>query len=495
MPITFDVTKQHHRVGTEAVVVPACQGQPIDHDIEALLRCSGFEGRPGQVATLPGHGPGATLIVVGLGPSGDLDVAAIRRAAAVAGRAASSHPRMVTHLLDALPSDAEPARRHAAAQALVEGTVLGTYRFDRFKRAAEPRALTEVEVVAAGGKPLRRAVELGVRTAAAVALARDLVNEPGGSLTPPALADTVTELAAREGLVVRVDGEDELAGRGFGGLLGVNRGSAQPPRFITLAYEPEPAGSKPSRARRVPHLGLVGKGITFDSGGLSIKTADGMMTMKDDMAGAAAVIGAMSALPAIAPRCRVTAYLPVTDNMSGPDATRPGDVVRIYGGTTVEVLNTDAEGRLVLADALVAACEDGPDAIVDLATLTGAAVVALGSRAAGLMGNHEGWVEQVRSAGARVGELLWPLPLIDSYRKQLDSEIADLRNISRGRDAGAIIAGLFLREFITDAIPWAHLDIAGPAWSDDDEAELTKGGTGFGVFALIELVRSFRRPG
>jgi leucyl aminopeptidase len=240
------------------------------------------------------------------------------------------------------------------------------------------------------------------------------------------------------------------------------------------------------------HLALVGKGITFDSGGLSIKTADGMMTMKDDMGGAAAILGAMSAVAAVAPRCRVTAYIPSTDNMTGPDATRPGDVLRMYGGTTVEVLNTDAEGRLILGDALVLASEEGADAIVDLATLTGAVITALGSRVAGLMGNDDDWLAQVQTAADRAGERVWPLPLPDDYRKGLDSDVADLRNISRDKGAGAITAALFLREFVGEGIPWAHLDIAGPAWSDNVDGEVVKGGTGFGVRALLELASGFR---
>jgi leucyl aminopeptidase len=279
-----------------------------------------------------------------------------------------------------------------------------------------------------------------------------------------------------------------LAARGFGGLLGVNRGSAQPPRFIELTYEPD-ASRSPSG-----HLALVGKGITFDSGGLSIKSADGMMTMKDDMAGAAAILGAMAALPVVVPRCRVSAFIPATDNMTGPDATRPGDVLTLYGGTTVEVLNTDAEGRLVLADALVRAGAAEPDAVVDLATLTGAVISALGSRIAGLMGNHPDWIEQVQAAADGAGERMWPLPLPDDYRKRLDSDVADLRNIGRVGDGGALQAGLFLREFVPDDLPWAHVDLAGPAWSDGVEGEIVKGGTGFAVRTLVELARTFRPP-
>jgi leucyl aminopeptidase len=281
-------------------------------------------------------------------------------------------------------------------------------------------------------------------------------------------------------------GPEEIAERGLGGLLGVNRGSLQEPRFVELAYEPaNPRGT----------LALVGKGITFDSGGLSLKTGEGMMNMKNDMGGAAAVLGFFSAVRAVAPRCRVLGFVPMTDNMTGGDATRPGDVLTMRNGTTVEVLNTDAEGRLILGDALALASEAEPDAIVDLATLTGAVEVALGNRIAGLMGNDDGWIDQVEGAAGRAGERLWSLPLPDDYRPLLDSEVADLRNISKSKGAGTITAGLFLKEFVGDDIAWAHLDIAGTGWwTEGDDGELVKGGTGFGVRLLLELARGFTRP-
>jgi leucyl aminopeptidase len=479
MPITFEVGAEAGEV--DAVIVPAFADTPVGHGVDdGWLTTAGFTGQPGQVQVVPG--PGRAMIVVGLGPADAVDAGGLRRAAAVAARAAGPYATVATHLLDALPAD-DRGDRGGAARALAEGTVLGGYQFDRYKTAPEPPALARLVVVASEGDGLQEALDLGARIGAAVGLARDLVNEPGGILTPPQLAAAATEIAGREGLELTVLERDELVERGFGGLLGVNRGSAQPPKLIRLAYVPDdPQG----------HLALVGKGITFDSGGLSIKTADGMMTMKDDMGGAAAILGAMSAVAAVAPRCRVTAYIPSTDNMTGPDATRPGDVLRMYGGTTVEVLNTDAEGRLILGDALVLASEEGADAIVDLATLTGAVITALGSRVAGLMGNDDDWLAQVQTAADRAGERVWPLPLPDDYRKGLDSDVADLRNISRDKGAGAITAALFLREFVGEGIPWAHLDIAGPAWSDNVDGEVVKGGTGFGVRALLELASGFR---
>jgi len=267
--------------------------------------------------------------------------------------------------------------------------------------------------------------------------------------------------------------------------LGVNRGSTQPPRFIELAHlPPSPRGT----------LALVGKGITFDSGGLSLKTALGMTTMKDDMGGAAAILGAMSVLPAVAPKVAVRAFIPATDNMTGGDATRVGDVLRIRNGRTVEVLNTDAEGRLVLADALSMASEAAPDAILDVATLTGAIEVALGGALAGMFGNDPAWTAQVSAAAERSGERVWEMPLVEQYRPWLDSEVADLKNIGKAGQAGSVVAALFLREFVGEGIPWVHLDIAGTAWSDADDLELAKGGTGWGVRLLVELARGFRRP-
>ncbi|MCA1692464.1 MAG: leucyl aminopeptidase [Actinobacteria bacterium] len=328
-----------------------------------------------------------------------------------------------------------------------------------------------------------RRLERGGRLAAAVVLARDLVNEPAGSLTPQRLAEVAAEIAEQEGLTLSVLDEPAIAGERLGGLLGVARGSTEPPRLLELVYDPPDARAT---------VAIVGKGITFDSGGLSIKTAEGMETMKTDMSGAAAVLAAMSTLPSLEPGVKVIAIIPATENMPGGSATKPGDVLRIRNGKTVEVLNTDAEGRLVLADGLSLAVEAGVDAILDLATLTGACKIALGPRIAGLMGNDEGWIDQIRQAAARAGEAVWPLPLPEEYRKLLDSEVADLKNIG-GRWGGALTAGLFLREFVAD-VPWAHLDIAGPARSEEDDGYVPKGGTGFGVRTVVEAVASFRKP-
>ena len=287
-------------------------------------------------------------------------------------------------------------------------------------------------------------------------------------------------------VTVEVWDEDRIAAERLGGLLGVARGSTQPPRLVRVEYRPPDPIEIDGR---VPHLALVGKGITFDSGGLSLKTATGMETMKTDMGGAAAVLGAVDAAAALGARIRITAITPLTENMPGGSATKPGDVLTTRNGKTIEVLNTDAEGRLVLADGLTLAAEAEPDAIIDLATLTGAAVVALGKEIAGLLGNDDDLIAQVRAAGDRAGEPLWPLPLPDDYRSHIDSEVADMRNVGRPGQAGSIAAAMLLREFVGE-VPWAHLDIAGPARSDENSRYLSQGGTGFGVRTLVALVTS-----
>jgi leucyl aminopeptidase len=292
-------------------------------------------------------------------------------------------------------------------------------------------------------------------------------------------------MAKAQGLAVKVWDEAAIKKGKLGGLLGVNRGSTNPPRLVELTYTPKGTAKG--------FLALVGKGITFDAGGLSIKTGQGMMTMKCDMGGAAAVVGVMSVLNDLQVPCKVRAWIPMTDNMLGGDATRPGDVLRIRNGKTIEVLNTDAEGRLILADGLSLASEAKPDAIVDLATLTGACMVALGPKIAGLMSNNDAWVEQIEAASFSSGERVWHLPLPGDYMKMCDSAIADMKNIG-GPHGGALTAGLILQQFVGDGIPWAHLDIAGPAFTDVEDGEWSKGGTGFGVRLLADLASNFQKP-
>jgi leucyl aminopeptidase len=375
----------------------------------------------------------------------------------------------------------------AAARAVAEGFLLAGYRFRRYKSGddGDARATERVDVIGPPGAEVEAALDAGQRVVAAVTLSRDLGNEPGGALTPPAFAERAAEVAASTGLTCEVWDEHRIAAERLGGLLGVNRGSSQPPRLVILTYEPDqPAGT----------VALVGKGVTFDSGGLTLKPNQMMLEMKIDMAGAGAVLGALSTLRNLGCPVRAVGWLPLTDNMGGGDATRLGDVLRTRNGKTIEVRNADAEGRLILADGLALACEAGPDAVVDLATLTDAVSMSVGRRYAGLMGNHDGWVAQVREAAERADEAVWPLPLSDGLRSQLDSKVADLANVAGHRYGQSVLGALFLREFLADGIPWAHLDIAGPAFCDQDDGDWVAGATGFGVRTLVELLCAYRQP-
>src|SRR5438067_4644727 len=444
---------------------------------------AGFEGKADETLPVPaGKLAARAVVLVGLGDKKTVSADRLRRAAAAVVRRSPKAKTVATTLLDAVPSGGD---RAAAAQALAEGAVLGAYKFLRYKQQSDAPALERLIVLGKKDAAVRPALDRGVAVAGAVAWARDLVNEPAGAMTPRQLAAEARRAAEQGGLDIEVLDEVEIANQGLGGLLGVSLGSDQPPRLVKLTYTP--------KGKATGTVALVGKGITFDSGGLSLKTADGMETMKTDMSGAAAVIGAMSVLRAAGVQARVIGFVPTTENMPGGRAIKPGDVLKIRNGKTVEVLNTDAEGRLILADGLSLAVEEAPDAIIDLATLTGACVVALGMKMAGLMGNDEGWIGQVRGAADRAGESVWPLPLPEEYRKDLDSEIADLKNITGNRGGGALTAGLFLSEFAGE-VPWAHLDIAGPARASGDDGYIAKGGTGFGVRTLVEVLSTFEKP-
>ncbi len=447
--------------------------------LDGFLESAGFSGKVGETVRIPPPESVAadSVLLVGVGPSDEIDARALRRAAAAVARQARRVRVLATALVAAGGGD------RAAAQAVGEGLVLGSYQFLHYKGEGEPSALEQVVAIGPGGRRALAALERGGSVADATCWARDLVNEPAGSLGPTDVVAAAKRRLQGRGVRITVFDEARIKKEELGGLLGVNAGSDRPPRLLKVVYAPANARST---------IALVGKGITFDSGGLSLKPAKGMETMKTDMGGGAAVLAAMSALKDLGVRSKVVAWVPLTENMPSGRATKPGDVLTIRDGTTVEVLNTDAEGRLVLADALALAVEEEPDAIVDLATLTGACMVALGDQIAGLMGNDDGLVEQVEAAAARAGERVWHLPLPPEYRKQLDSEVADLQNIG-GQYGGALTAALFLESFVDD-VPWAHLDIAGPARAAKDDGELTRGGTGFGVRTLLELVDTFRRP-
>ena len=445
----------------------------LDEDLAAL---AGFEGKVAQ--TLVALTDDGIRLLVGLGA--EPDPTTFRRIGAATARAALKRESLAVDALGHL----EGTERADAAAALAEGLALGTYSFADYKDPAPTTVIATATIVGKGGRKVTEAIDRGLAFATAIGLVRDLVNTPGGDLTPEAFADQAAEVAAESGLEIEILDRAGIAEAGMGGLLGVARGSLQEPRFLTLTYTPE--------GRSKGSVALVGKGITFDAGGLSIKTASGMERMKGDMAGAATVLGAMSLVADYAPRVQVTAYLPLTDNMLGPDAMRVGDVLRLRNDKTVEVLNTDAEGRLILGDALALAAEAEPDAIVDLATLTGAVIVALGDRTAGVMGNHADLSERVLDAAETAGEAMWPLPMPDHLRKGLDSEIADLRNIGSNGYGGALTAALFLQEFVGD-VPWVHLDIAGPSDASAPWDENAKGGTGFGVRTLLALLAGWSK--
>jgi leucyl aminopeptidase len=481
MPLTITLARSIP-AGLEAHAVAMFEGQSSGGGVDWVsLEAQRFHGRRGEVRVLS-DSAGHVTFVVGVGPAAMVDANVVRHACGGLARAARRYSTLSVDFSGCVRDELSPAR---VAQAIAEGLVLGGYRFLTYKADPTPTVLERVTILGGGGQRVQAAIDRGVVIAEAVNRTRDLVNEPGGTLTPIEFAKRAVKEGQRAGFTVTVWDEKEIRQQRLGGLLGISRGSFQAPRFLQLSYEP----AKPRCT-----VALVGKGVTFDSGGLSLKSSEGMVGMKEDMAGAAAVLGAMSAIATLGAKVRVLGFLPLTDNMTGGDATRVGDVLTIRNGTTVEVLNTDAEGRLLLADALSLASEHEPDAIVDLATLTGACMVGLGERIAGLMSNHAGWSAQVCSAAERAGEWVWPLPLPPYLKGKLRSDIADLKNITGLRYGGTLAAGVFLEHFVAGDIPWVHLDIAGPADAPEVDGEIVKGGTGFGVRTLVEMIDGFVKP-
>jgi leucyl aminopeptidase len=428
------------------------------------------------------------LLVTGLGPASDVSVEVLRKAGGTAARQATKEPVLAVEVAaDLLSSpDADVAEALTAA---VEGCGLGAYSFTRYKSKAPEAPSVERVLFGAAGlgeDEADMAISTGAVLVRAASLARDLVNTPPQAKRPPDLADTAARIAGEHGLQVRVFDQGALEEGGFGGILGVGQGSSVEPRLVELTYVPEGAPGDGT----LDHVVLIGKGITFDSGGISLKPSAAMVTMKSDMSGAAAVLGTMTTLAELGVTSRVTGLMALAENMPGGDAIRVSDVLVHRGGRTTEVLNTDAEGRLVLADALAYGVEQGPDVMIDLATLTGAQVVALGKSISGLMGTDDALMAELVDAGAEAGERMWQLPLPADYADQLKSEVADAKNIGKVGEAGTIIAGLFLKEF-TDGLSWAHVDIAGPAFSEDgDGAYTTKGGTGVMVRTLARFLRN-----
>jgi leucyl aminopeptidase len=451
------------------------------------LAAAGFEGKVGQsLAILRDGGP--ALVAMGIGPESERTLASLRHAAAAFARAGIRYKHLAVTLPERSGVPAEDA-----AQAVVEGVLLARYRYRPLKRTTKPEPPLEGLTLLSSSLPheeLERGLERGRLTARAAELARDLSNAPATLLTARRMEEVARVVAEASGLGIEVFDEKALAQLGCGGMLGVNAGSSEPPRLIKLTYRPKDARGSP--VEPAGRLSLIGKGVMYDSGGLGLKPNDLVhAAMKTDMSGAAAILAAMSALPALRATCSVTGYLMCTDNMPGGRAMRLGDVLTARGGKTVEVLNTDAEGRLVMMDGLVLATEEQPppDAIVDIATLTGACERALGNDNAGVIGNDQALVDQVRAAAEKTDETVWQFPLDERLRGELDSEVADLKNIG-GVNAGQITAALFLEEFVA-GVPWAHIDIAGTSRIDGDKSWRSKGATGFGARLLIELVRSF----
>lgn len=446
-------------------------------DVAATLKDLGASAKPGDICKLPSDRSmkAPLLVVAGLGASADVTPETLRKASGAAARALGGKRTVAL----ALPSSTDDQVR-----AVAEGSLMGAYAYDRYlTKKLEPIGEIVLLTELARSKSAKAAVVEAVCVADAVNYTRDLVNAPPNDLYPESFADEVVQRAKKSKVKVSVTAGGELESQGYGGILGVGKGSARPPRLVTLSYQP---------ARPVAHLAFVGKGITFDSGGLSIKPSSAMVTMKCDMSGAAAVAAATFAIAELGLPVRVSSYLCLAENMPAGNATRPGDVLTMYGGKTVEVLNTDAEGRLVLADGLITAGAVEPDMIVDVATLTGACVVALGNRVTGVFSNDAELLQEMPKLAAEAGELMWPLPIPEEMKEKLrTTKIADLSQHNPDLWGGALFAAAFLREFVGEGVPWAHLDIAGPAFNSEAPHGYTpKGGTGVAVRTLVALARS-----
>lgn len=498
---TFDVTASPlAELEVDIVVVAATKGDGDDDppvldaagstlsdalgfDLVEVARAADFDGSPASVVRVPTRGAihAPMVLVVGLGPAGDVTAETVRRAAGAAAAAGCRCPKLATSLGAVAGLDVD-----ASSRAAVEGFTLGGYRFRTYKTDEDTVRLTDVVLAVPDGDvdAARAGVRLGEVSAEATALVRDLVNTPPIDKRPPDFADRVQELIADLPIEVTVLDEAALLEGGFGGHIGVGAGSTAESRFVELRYRPDGASK---------HVALVGKGITFDSGGLSLKPPKAMEWMKADMAGAATVLATVRAAAKLELPVAVTGLMCLAENMPSGSATRPGDVLTIKGGQTVEVLNTDAEGRLVLADGLVHAGEldPKPDAVIDLATLTGAAIVALGPKYSGLMGDDDDLADALLAAAAAAEEPLWRLPMADKeYAEDLKSEVADIANIG-GNGAGTIRAALFLQKFRPDGIPWAHLDIAGASYNDGGPyGYVPKGGSGIPARTMLEYLRS-----
>ncbi len=453
--------------------------------IARLIKNGDFKPKPGAVHLFYPEGRIAAerLVLAGLGKRSEFTLNRLRQAAGKAApylRAAGATEIAIS--LDGVGLDAEES-----AQAVTEGSLLGLYRFLKYKTSEENnnkkdiKAITLFSEKAAAMKPLQAGVRTGEVIADATAMVRDMVSSPSADMTPTVVAAKAREIAREFGLKLQVLERGQMEKLGMGALLGVAAGSAQPPKFIIIEYR---------KGGKKPFIALVGKTITFDSGGISIKPSENMDRMKDDMSGGAAVLGAIRTAAALKLPLNIVGLLPATENMPSGSAFKPGDVLRTLSGQTIEILSTDAEGRLILSDALAYACRYKPAAIVDIATLTGACRVALGQEAAGMLGTDEKLKKKIREAGEKTGERVWELPLWEGYYDQIKSDIADMKNTG-GRDGGVITAAALLSKFVKD-YPWVHLDIAATAWTDKDRPYTPKGATGIGMRLLTQFLRDFK---
>lgn len=491
------VTTPLAQVDTPLLAVIVAAGTALSPALAELDRGAGgspgrafssgdFKGKKDETALFYGAAPVTRVLLVGVGKTGDVTRSSLRRAAAVAGKRARGLG-VARFALAVAPEARNNVPARDVGQVLAEGASHGCWAFTELKKPPEePRVEVDAVTIVTNAAE-QKEVEAGRAVGAAIAegarLTRWLQMLPGNTCTPSFLAEQAREVAKRNGQVVTTLDLAAIRREGMGALLAVAQGSAQEPRFIVLEY----AGG----AKGTPPVVLVGKGVTFDSGGISIKPAQSMEEMKFDMSGAAAVLGTFEALGRLKLAVNVVGVIPATENLPSGTAVKPGDVIRSYSGKTIEIINTDAEGRLILCDALWFVKRLNPAAVIDAATLTGAVTVALGSQASGLMGNDEGLMAEVQSAGERAGERCWPFPLWEEYHDLLKSEIADVKN-SGGRGAGTIAGGWFLKEFV-EGYPWVHLDIAGTAYTDGEGPHQTRGPTGVGVRLFSEFV--LRRAG
>ncbi|OGQ26855.1 MAG: leucyl aminopeptidase [Deltaproteobacteria bacterium RIFCSPLOWO2_02_FULL_50_16] len=487
--------KRGENWASDVVVLPLCVSdlgkspllkrldRALKGNITKTFHQEKFKGKWGETKLIATHGALRTRYFwfVGCGPEKDFRCDYLRRAGGHVARLARQHQFQKVAWL---PLQRKDWGKTIAddCQAITEGILLGSYEFSRYKKSKNPLHLSEVRFmeIPKGVRDLAQKIRLGCVVAESVTLARDLVNTPAKDMTPHQLG--LEAKKALKGISVRLYSKKDLKRFKMGAYLAVAQGSTQPPTMVHMQYRPA--------SRSQGTIVLVGKGVTFDSGGISLKPPTSMETMKDDMAGSAAVIGAMKAIAQIKPPVTVHGIVPATENMPSGSAIKPGDVVRAMNGKTIEILNTDAEGRLTLADALVFGQRFKPDVVIDVATLTGACVIALGEKCAGLMTPDKSLSDRLLQSAEKCGEKMWPLPLLEEYKEEIESPIADVKN-NGGRWAGTITAGLFLKEFVNPKIPWAHIDIAGPSWTDKENDLGPRGGTGSMVATLVHFVTHY----